>query len=28
LGDLEGLISTVRNVGYRFNPTDSDLVDA
>ena len=28
LGDLEGLISTVRNVGYRFNPTDSDLVEA
>ena len=28
LGDLEGLISTVRNVGYRFNPTDSDLVQA
>ena len=28
LGDLEGLISTVRNVGYRFNPSDSDLVDA
>jgi DNA-binding response OmpR family regulator len=28
LGDLEGLISTVRNVGYRFNPTDSDLIDA
>jgi DNA-binding response OmpR family regulator len=28
LGDLEGLISTVRNVGYRFNPTDSALVDA
>jgi DNA-binding response OmpR family regulator len=28
LGDLKGLISTVRNVGYRFNPTDSDLVDA
>jgi len=28
LGDLEGLISTVRNVGYRFNPADSDLVDA
>jgi DNA-binding response OmpR family regulator len=28
LGDLESLISTVRNVGYRFNPTDSDLVDA
>jgi DNA-binding response OmpR family regulator len=28
LGDLESLISTVRNVGYRFNPTDSDLVEA
>lgn len=28
LGDLEGLISTVRNVGYRFNSTDSDLIDA
>ena len=28
LGDLEGLISSVRNVGYRFNPTDSDLVEA
>ena len=28
LGDLEGLISTVRNVGYRFNPSDSDLVEA
>ena len=28
LGDLEGLISTVRNVGYRFNPGDSDLVEA
>jgi len=28
LGDLEGLISTVRNVGYRFNTSDSDLVDA
>ena len=28
LGDLEGLISTVRNVGYRFNPADSDLVEA
>jgi DNA-binding response OmpR family regulator len=28
LGDLEGLISTVRNVGYRFNATDSDLVEA
>ena len=28
LGDLESLISTVRNVGYRFNPTDSDLIEA
>jgi DNA-binding response OmpR family regulator len=28
LGDLEGLISTVRNVGYRFNPSESDLIDA
>jgi len=28
LGDLEGLISTVRNVGYRFNPAESDLVEA
>lgn len=28
LGDLESLISTVRNVGYRFSPADSDLVDA
>jgi DNA-binding response OmpR family regulator len=28
LGELEGLISTVRNVGYRFNPSDFDLVDA
>lgn len=25
LGDLEALIGTVRNVGYRFNPTDSEL---
>ncbi|MEY4067151.1 MAG: hypothetical protein RIQ44_363 [Actinomycetota bacterium] len=24
LGDLEGLIGTVRNVGYRFNPTLDD----
>ena len=28
LGELEGLISTVRNVGYRFNPSDMDLVEA
>jgi DNA-binding response OmpR family regulator len=28
LGELEGLISTVRNVGYRFNPSDLDLVEA
>jgi DNA-binding response OmpR family regulator len=28
LGDLEGLISTIRNVGYRFNPSESDLIDA
>jgi len=30
LGDLEGLIGTVRNVGYRFNPTleDADYADA
>jgi DNA-binding response OmpR family regulator len=28
LGDLEGLISTVRNVGYRFNPSESDLINA
>jgi DNA-binding response OmpR family regulator len=25
LGDLEALIGTVRNVGYRFNPSDSEL---
>ncbi|MDE2409191.1 MAG: response regulator transcription factor [Actinomycetales bacterium] len=25
LGDLEGLIGTVRNVGYRFNPSTDDL---
>jgi DNA-binding response OmpR family regulator len=25
LGDLEGLIGTVRNVGYRFNPSPDDL---
>jgi DNA-binding response OmpR family regulator len=25
LGDLEGLIGTVRNVGYRFNPSPEDL---
>jgi DNA-binding response OmpR family regulator len=25
LGDLEALIGTVRNVGYRFNPADSQL---
>ena len=24
LGDLEGLIGTVRNVGYRFNPSPDD----
>ena len=30
LGDLEALIGTVRNVGYRFNPTadESDFADA
>jgi len=30
LGDLEALIGTVRNVGYRFNPTadDADFADA
>jgi len=30
LGDLEGLIGTVRNVGYRFNPSleDADFADA
>jgi DNA-binding response OmpR family regulator len=28
LGELEGLISTVRNVGYRFNPSDMYLVEA
>lgn len=25
LGDLEALIGTVRNVGYRFSPSDSEL---
>lgn len=28
LGDLEALIGTVRNVGYRFNPSDSELSNA
>ena len=27
LGDLEALIGTVRNVGYRFNPSDSELAN-
>ncbi len=27
LGDLEGLIGTVRNVGYRFNLSEDDAVD-